>query len=61
MFTAWTTLLVRWVKVKLEQDAEEQSTIDANTVGDFDSVMLTSNFVTLTMDLAFRCNYLATI
>ena len=64
MFSAWTTLLVRYVKMAIEADADEEinsGNFDFVPEGGFDAAMLTSNFMTLTMDLAFRCNYVATI
>ena len=55
--------MVRYVKVLIAADADES--IEAgdfmNLGNDLDSAMLSSNFLTLTMDLAFRCNYVATI
>ena len=66
MFSAWTTLLVRYVKVAIEAEAEadedgNSGEFDFTPEGGFDAAMLSSNFMTLTMDLAFRCNYVATI
>ena len=64
MFSAWTTLLVRYVTLAIQADADDEineGDFDFTPEGGFDAAMLTSNFMTLSMDLAFRCNYVATV
>ena len=65
MLQAWTKVVVRWAKGELakEEPDEELEDILSNIDQEIDpkEVMTGSVFITLSMDLLYKCNYAATV
>ena len=64
---AWTKLVVRWAQSELARGESDEQLEDITNIMDQETsvrpkdIMTSSVFITLTLDLLYKCNYAATL
>ena len=63
LFSAWGPLLIRWVKERLATGESDEELEDFNIFGPskYEETFLQDSFLSLTENLAYKCNYAATV